>query len=157
MGILDDLDFSKATEPQNRDLPDGKYLVTLGKTYTRLTRKGGGIKYFTEFQVDTGEFAGRETAWRQAVNDNLASALTGCIAASYGYDLNIPAHKEAFERDFSVKGSGASRLKKELGDAYDRGQAILSGKKVWVEIKTIKTNGGHDFRRHDFQPYTATA
>lgn len=145
MGLISNLDFTKATETR-RNLEDGDYEVEVGLCYNKLTNNAGA-RAFTEFKVLDGPRAGVEEAQRQAFNNMTAQSMAQTIAACLGFDLTIPAHKEAFDSAYTPKA-----LQTLSDEIWEGKNLLLKGKRAHVRIQTIRTKNQQDFRKYIWSP-----
>lgn len=128
--------------------PGGRFDLEVIKCAMVYPRDGGAA-FVVDFKVIASSLPevkeGETRNWYQKNNDSFDSAVLEFLAAIFGYNLKLPAHKEQMERDLRPAAP-------QYAEAAVGATQILAGKRVKVETQKRDTKAGGEFTRHTWMP-----
>lgn len=86
--------------------------------------------------------------WYQKSNDSFLSAVLEFMAATFGYNVNVPESKAKMETE--LKPNAEQYAEAAVGPAQ-----LMAGRIVAVETRKRDTRGGGDFTKHTWNPAAA--
>lgn len=130
-------------------LPAG-YRFKLKIVKAQLVHPRSGIPAFVvDFEVlesnSVDVKVGEVKNWYQKSGDSFDAAVLGFLAATFGFNINVPEQKVKMETE--LKPQATQYAEAAVGPAQ-----ILTGRIVGVETQKRDTRSGGDFTRHNWYP-----